>query len=126
MNDFLSHIKNAAQQFQSANYAETIFCHHNDTDGLSSAAILVKAFERDNVRLKRYCLEKPYPIVLDQLFGDPYLGENTAFVFADFASGALPRIAQANARGFDVYVLDHHSVTALEAPWLTLVNLYDL
>ena len=42
--------------------------HHNDADGLSSGAILTRAFERKGFSVHRVCLEKPYPAVLEQIF----------------------------------------------------------
>ncbi len=36
--------------------------HHNDSDGLSSGAILTRAFERAGYGVHRFCLEKPYPV----------------------------------------------------------------
>ena len=42
--------------------------HHNDSDGLTSGAILTRAFERKGFEVKRYCLEKPYPAVLKKVF----------------------------------------------------------
>jgi len=38
--------------------------HHNDADGLSSGAILMRAFEREGFGVHRFSLEKPYPAVL--------------------------------------------------------------
>jgi single-stranded DNA-specific DHH superfamily exonuclease len=42
--------------------------HHNDSDGLSSGAILTRAFERQGFKVKRFCLEKPYPAVLRKVY----------------------------------------------------------
>ena len=42
--------------------------HHNDADGLSSGAILTRAFERRGFESQRVCLEKPYPAVLEKIF----------------------------------------------------------
>ena len=40
--------------------------HHNDSDGLSSGAILTRAFERAGFEVHRFCLEKPYPALLQK------------------------------------------------------------
>ena len=42
--------------------------HHNDSDGLSSGAILTRAFERQEFKVQRFCLEKPYPAVLKEIY----------------------------------------------------------
>jgi single-stranded-DNA-specific exonuclease len=42
--------------------------HHNDADGITSGAILTRAFERQGFKVQRSCLEKPYPAVLKKVF----------------------------------------------------------
>ena len=63
--------------------------HHNDADGLSSGAILLKAFERQGMDVRRFCLEKPYPALLKQI----YEKEGSIIVFADFAGRLLPALS---------------------------------
>ena len=58
--------------------------HHNDADGLCSGAILTRAFERQGFEVRRFCLEKPYPVVLKKI----YAQEGRIFIFADFAPSA--------------------------------------
>ncbi len=78
--------------------------HHNDTDGLTSGAILKKAFERDGYSVERVSLEKPYPAVLKKIFD--MNGE--IIVFADFAGRIDPIIARMNGGRNLVIILDHH------------------
>ncbi|MDH3816197.1 MAG: hypothetical protein OEV48_17010, partial [Acidobacteriota bacterium] len=54
--------------------------HHNDADGLSSGAILTRAFERKEFDVSRVCLEKPYPVVLERVFDD----DDRLIVLTDF------------------------------------------
>jgi single-stranded DNA-specific DHH superfamily exonuclease len=42
--------------------------HHNDSDGLSSGAILTRAFGRAGFGVHRFCLEKPYPALLQKVY----------------------------------------------------------
>ncbi len=78
--------------------------HHNDSDGLSSGAILTCAFERQGYKVKRYCLEKPYPAVLRKVFEQ----EGKLIVFADFAGRIAPLISDLNKSRNLVLLLDHH------------------
>jgi len=78
--------------------------HHNDTDGLTSGAILTKSFERKGFRTSRICLEKPYPAVLKKVFKS----EGKFFIFADFAGRIAPMISQLNNGRNLVFILDHH------------------
>ncbi|RTZ99735.1 MAG: hypothetical protein DSY89_07855, partial [Deltaproteobacteria bacterium] len=78
--------------------------HHNDSDGLSSGAILTRAFERRGLSVKRCCLEKTYPAVLKKIF------EQTGqlIVFTDFAGRIAPWISDLNQGRNLVLILDHH------------------
>lgn len=78
--------------------------HHNDSDGLSSGAILTRAFERAGYQVKRYCLEKPYPLVLRKV----YEQEGGLIVFADFAGRIAPLLSDLNHGRNLTLILDHH------------------
>ncbi len=78
--------------------------HHNDSDGLTSGAILTRAFERQNYTVRRYCLEKPYPAVLRKVFEQ----KNKCIVFTDFAGRIAPLISELNQGRNLTVILDHH------------------
>jgi len=60
--------------------------HHNDADGLSSGALLTRAFTRQGYAVRRTCLEKPYPKVLEKIFGQ----QDRLLVFADLPGASHP------------------------------------
>src|SRR5512138_3365573 len=78
--------------------------HHNDSDGLSSGAILTCALERQGFKVQRFCLEKPYPAVLRKVF--EHAGR--LIIFADFAGRIAPLISDLNRGRNLVLLLDHH------------------
>ncbi len=78
--------------------------HHNDSDGLTSGAILTRAFERAGYAVRRYCLEKPYPAVLEKAFEQ----EGKLLVFADFAGRIAPLLSDLNRGRNLALILDHH------------------
>ncbi len=78
--------------------------HHNDSDGLSSGAVLTRALEREGFKVQRYCLEKPYPAVLRKVFEQ----EGKLLIFADFAGRIAPLISDLNQSRNLVLLLDHH------------------
>jgi hypothetical protein len=78
--------------------------HHNDSDGLSSGAILTCALERDGFKVQRFCLEKPYPAVLRKV----YEQEGRILIFADFAGRIAPLISELNRGRNLTLLLDHH------------------
>lgn len=81
--------------------------HHNDSDGLSSGAILSRAFERRGFDVRRFCLEKPYPAVLEKVFKQ----KDRLIVFTDFAGRIAPLISDLNQNRNLVLILDHHKAS---------------
>ncbi len=86
--------------------------HHNDADGLSSGAILTRAFERQGFEVHRFCLEKPYPAVLKRV----YEQEGSIFVFTDFAGRIAPMLSELNGGRNLTLILDHHVAEASTDP----------
>jgi hypothetical protein len=92
--------------------------HHNDADGLSSGAILTRAFERKGFDVHRVCLEKPYPAVLEKVFDE----KDRLIVLTDFAGRIAPQISDLNHGRNLVLILDHHKA---ERPTDNRVHLLD-
>jgi single-stranded-DNA-specific exonuclease len=86
--------------------------HHNDSDGLSSGAILTLAFERAGYKVRRFCLEKPYPAVLKKV----YEQEGGLIVFTDFAGRIAPLLSDLNRGRNLTLILDHHVAEASTDP----------
>jgi single-stranded-DNA-specific exonuclease len=86
--------------------------HHNDSDGLSCGAILKKAFERSAFKVKRFCLEKPYPALLQKVFQQ----KGGLIVFADFAGRIAPMLSDLNKGRNLTLILDHHVAEASTDP----------
>ena len=82
--------------------------HHNDADGLTSGAILTRAFERQGYKVQRFCLEKPYPAVLKKV----YEQEGKLLIFADFAGRIAPLLSDLNRGRNLTLILDHHVAEA--------------
>ena len=86
--------------------------HHNDADGITSGAILTRAFERQGYKVQRFSLEKPYPAVLKKVFEQ----EGRIIVFADFAGRIAPMISDLNKGRNLTLILDHHVAEASTDP----------
>ncbi len=78
--------------------------HHNDADGLSSGAILTRAFKRQGFEIQRLCLEKPYPQLLEKAFES----KGALYVFTDLAGRIAPLISDLNKGRNLTLILDHH------------------
>ena len=86
--------------------------HHNDADGLSSGAILLRAFDRQGFTVKRFCIEKPYPALLNKI----YRMDGCIIVFADFAGRIAPVLSELNKGRNLTLILDHHVAEAATDP----------
>lgn len=84
--------------------------HHNDADGLSSAAILTRALTRAGYNIERCCLEKPYPPALEKIFQN----QGALLIFADFASRIASLLSHYNQGRNLALILDHHPAQAVK------------
>ena len=118
LSDLLSAMKAAITQIESQKFRSVQVLHHNDADGLSSGAILSRAFERYGLEVSRICLEKPYPVVLEHIFR----ASDQLIVLTDFAGRIAPLISDLNRGRNLVLILDHHKA---EPPTDDQVHLLD-
>lgn len=104
LDDLINAMEKALQELKQRTDKIIQLFHHNDSDGLSSGAILSTAFERQGFSVRRFCLEKPYPAVLEKI----YEQEGKTIVFADFAGRIAPMISDLNQGRNLTLILDHH------------------
>lgn len=104
LDDLINAMEKALQELKQRTDKTIQLFHHNDSDGLSSGAILTTAFERQGFSVHRFCLEKPYPAVLKKI----YEQEGKTIVFADFAGRIAPMISDLNQGRNLTLILDHH------------------
>ena len=103
-NEFISAMEKAIQALRQWPDKTVQIFHHNDSDGLCSGAILTRAFEREGLDVRRFCLEKPYPEVLRRV----YEKEGRILIFADFAGRIAPMLSELNQGRNLTLILDHH------------------
>jgi len=108
----ISAMKKAIGEVNRLSHKEVQIFHHNDSDGLSSGAILTKAFERSGFMVDRFCLEKPYPALLQKVFKQ----KGGLIVFADFAGRIAPMLSDLNRGRNLTLILDHHVAEASTDP----------
>jgi hypothetical protein len=103
---------NAVDEVRNWPQKEVQIFHHNDSDGLTSGAILTTAFERAGFKIQRSCLEKPYPKLLHKIY------EQTGglIIFADFAGRIAPLLSDLNRSRNLTLILDHHVAEASTDP----------
>ncbi len=105
-------MENAIEEVRQWPKKEVHIFHHNDSDGLSSGAILTRTFERAGYKIKRFCLEKPYPALLQKI----YAQEGEIIIFADFAGRIAPLLSELNQGRNLTLILDHHVAEAATDP----------
>lgn len=105
-------MENAIEEVRQWPKKEVQLFHHNDSDGPSSGAILTRTFERAGYRIKRFCLEKPYPALLQKV----YEQDGEIIIFADFAGRIAPMLSNLNQGRNLTLILDHHVAEASTDP----------
>jgi single-stranded-DNA-specific exonuclease len=118
---FILDLKSAGARC-AADSKSILLLHHNDADGLSSAAILEAAFERKAIPVRRYCLEKPYPKSLELILGNETEAPIDTVIVTDFGSGILNTWAEYKKRYRNFYLLDHHQLVGQIPPSLNICN----
>ena len=112
LNTLIEAMEQAIRQVRSMPQKAVQVFHHNDSDGLTSGAILTRAFARQGFKVRRFCLEKPYPAVLRKV----YEQEGKILVFADFAGRIAPLLSELNQGRNLTLILDHHVAAASTDP----------
>lgn len=103
-----SEIKRIAENFKSiSREKEILVVSHFDTDGITSAAILLKALKRMDFRFSFKIVKS---LEKDFIFSLP---KDKIIVFLDLASASFTYISEANL--FKVFIIDHHEI-AWEVP----------
>jgi len=93
--------------------------HHDDSDGLCSAAVVKAALEGEGYGVKTFCLEKIYPEVIESL----HEGVGRTVFYADIGSSHAGFISQCNAGRNLTIILDHHDPTPATDPRVYDLNL---
>ena len=98
---------------------ETKIIHHDDADGLCSAAITKKALERENIRVKTFCLEKIYSEVIEDLQSK----SGQTIFYVDIGSAHADLISKCNKSRNLTIILDHHDPEPSKDPKVLDLNL---
>ena len=112
LNNLINAMEHAIREVRQMPEKTVQVFHHNDADGLTSGAILTRAFERQGYKVQRFSLEKPYPAVLKKI----YEQEGKILIFADFAGRIAPMLSDLNKGRNLTLILDHHVAEASTDP----------
>jgi len=104
LEDFKRKASQAIGELKAAKPKEAIIVHHDDADGLCSAAITKRALERERIKVKTFCLEKVYTEVIEDLHSKA--GQTIFYV--DIGSSHADLISEYNKGRNLTIILDHH------------------
>ena len=100
---FLSAVREGIAQMRQAG-SEVTVVHHNDADGLSSAAVLQTALRRANFTVRRVCIERVHPPIVARIH-DRF---PSTILYVDLGAQAAPMISEINRGRRLTIILDHH------------------
>lgn len=83
---------------------EVALIHHNDADGLTSAAILATALARAGFSAHRICIERVHPPIVARIHDQI----PATILYVDLGGQAAPVISEANQGRRTTLILDHH------------------
>jgi len=92
--------------------------HHNDTDGITSGAILQEALRREGYGTEGIPIERAHPSFLPKI----HTPERKLILYADLGSQAASMISPKVLPGTGVIILDHHPPFQVSFPNLIQVN----
>jgi len=104
LDDFKKKVDQAIAQLKTVRLREAIIVHHDDADGLCSAAITEKALEREGIKAKTFCLEKVYTEVIEDLHSK----SGQTIFYVDIGSAHADLISEHNKSRNLTVILDHH------------------
>ena len=97
---------------------EAVVLHHDEADGLTSAALTKLALSSLGLETRLICLDKLYPEVVKDIESGP----PRVIAYVDLGSGHIDWLTKANsARGL-ILVLDHHDTASTQDPMLYNLN----
>lgn len=119
LEDFKSKANQAIKELKAIKPEEAIIVHHDDADGLCSAAITKKTLEREGIKAKTFCLEKVYTEVIEDLHSK----SGQTIFYVDIGSAHADLISEHNKSRNLTVILDHHDPKPSKDPKVLDLNL---
>lgn len=110
LEDFNREVSIVISEMEHSVTRDILLIHHDDGDGLSSAAIVKATAERKGYKVNSLCLEKVYPEVIESLHRD----KGKIIIYADIGSSHGDLISKYNEGRNLVIILDHHNPQVAE------------
>jgi single-stranded-DNA-specific exonuclease len=101
---FMEAQRRAVKRVKDLPHRKATIVHHNDTDGISSGAILKEALRREGFKTENIPIERVHPLFLPKI----HTAERKLIFYADLGSQAAEMIHRQALKGTSVIILDHH------------------
>ena len=118
LDSFLDKLVWAKKAIVQSGFKESVVLHHDEADGLCSAALAKVAIERLGVETRLICLDKLYPEVVRDVEG----GSQRLVIFSDLGSGHIDLLASQNRSKSTIIILDHHNTSESKDPLVHNLN----
>ncbi len=92
--------------------------HHDEADGLTSAALTKLSLESLGLNTRLICLDKLHPEVVDEVESGP----RRLLAYSDIGSGHIDSLSRSNKTGSLIVVLDHHDTVESTDPLVYNLN----
>jgi len=119
LEEFKKKANKAITELKTEKQKEATIVHHDDADGLCSAAITKRALEREGIKPETFCLEKVYTEVIEDLHSKT--GQTIFYV--DIGSSHADLISEHNKGKNLTIILDHHDPKPAKDPKVLDLNL---
>jgi hypothetical protein len=104
LQNFKQYAEHTIALFRKESPKKVFIVHHDDADGLCSAAIIQRALEREGIITETFCLEKVYTEVIANLHSK----EGQTIFYVDIGSSHADLISELNEGRNLTIILDHH------------------
>jgi len=119
LENFKSKANQVVKELKAVKPKEAVIVHHDDADGLCSAAITKGALEREGIKAKTFCLEKVYTEVIEDLHSK----SGQTIFYVDIGSAHADLISEHNKGRNLTVILDHHDPKPSKDPKVLDLNL---
>src|SRR3989441_12139810 len=118
LESFLNKLAQAKETVVKSGLKDAVILHHDEADGLCSAALTKIAIEKLGIETRLICLDKLYPEVVKDVEG----GSRRLVVFSDLGSGHVQLLESQNRSRSVLIILDHHDTSESRDPLVHNLN----
>jgi len=118
LHSFQDRLDSAVSAVRESGVREAVVLHHDEADGLTSAALTQLALSSLGLNTRLICLDKLYPEVVKDIES----GRPRVVAYVDLGSGQVDWLVEANSSKGLVLVLDHHDTTYIQNPLIYNLN----